>query len=151
MPTRRSLLAAAALAIAAATFSPGLVAHSTQPTPPADTPAAPVRLTIDYHDGVEKSFTSLPHTKGMTVADALRLAAAHPRGIKIEHKGSGDTFFLVQIDDLKNQGAGKTALNWQYAVNGKPGSVGAGAAVLQPGDSVLWSFDIYKPTEAAPK
>lgn len=135
MLTRHFLTALALLA--AAVFLLGLS------TPPAD-PPAPVRLTIDYHDGVQKAFTALAFSKEMTVADALRAASDHPRGVKLEHKGSGETFFVVQIDDLKNHGAGKDALNWQYSVNGKRGTVGCGAAKLRPGDAVLWEFSRLK-------
>lgn len=112
------------------------------PTPIA-TPS-PIRMMFDYRDGVQKSFTNLAFTKGMTVFDALKLAQDHPRGVTFKSTGSGETAFITQIDDLKNQGGGKTALNWQYRINTKIGTRGVGASILEPGDQVLWEFDVYK-------
>jgi hypothetical protein len=73
----------------------------------------------------------------MTVHSAMEAAQAHPRGIRTKSKGSGETAFLVQIDDLSNEGSGR---NWTYRVNGKPAPKSYGVFELSAGDSVLWSF-----------
>lgn len=134
---RRTLIALVAFAAAIAA---GLGLAETrglaQDTPKE--PAAPVvRLTIDYGDGVEKHFTRIPWREGMTVLDTLVEAKKHARGIQFEHRGSGETAFVSQIDDLKNEGNGR---NWLYRVNDKPGTTSSGIYKLSRDDRVLWKF-----------
>ena len=116
---------------------------SSEPSPSAPVAAA-VSLTIDYKDGARKVFDALPHTTDMTVLDVLNLAAKHPHGITFVSSGAGETAFVKQIDDLKNQGGGTAARNWQFLVNGKVGTRGVGATRLKPGDAVVWDFDTFK-------
>jgi hypothetical protein len=117
----------------------------TQPTGEAPPPLdAAVRVVIDYKDGVQKAFVNLPHRADMTVLDALNEASRHPRGVKIEVTGKGETAFVQKIDDLANQGGGKSSRNWQFSINGKPGTRGAGVVKLEKGDVVAWEFDTLK-------
>lgn len=106
-------------------------------------PAAPaaVQLTIDYGDGVEKHFTRLAWREGMTVLNVLEEARKHPRGIRFEHRGAGETAFVSQIDDLKNQGKGR---NWLFHVNGKAGTTSCGLHVVAKDDRILWKFATYR-------
>lgn len=97
---------------------------------------ASVRLTIDYGDGVEKTFR-LDWKAEMTVLDALEAASRHPRGIKVERRGSGATAFVTQIDDLKNEGQGR---NWIFEVNGVKGKTSSGIHKLVRDDRILWKF-----------
>lgn len=123
---------------------------ASQPVNPASEPspsaprAATVSLSIDYRDGARRVFDALPHTAEMTVLDVLNLAARHPHGITFVSSGAGETAFVRQIDDLKNQGGGTAARNWQFLVNGKVGTRGVGATHLRPGDAVTWDFDTFK-------
>ena len=96
-----------------------------------------VQLTVDYGDGVQKTFSSLAWKEKQTVFDALQQAARHPRGIKLAHQGSGERLFVTAIDDVKNEGVGR---NWTYLVNGKLADRSAGVFELQAGDAVLWRF-----------
>lgn len=112
-------------------------------------PAAPpeakaVRVVIDYGDGVEKHFKAIPHRAEMTVLDALRAAAALPRGIKFEHRGSGEIAFVSKIDDLRNEG-GSEGRAWTYSVNGKTAEKSCGIFVLNAGDVVTWTYAVFKP------
>jgi hypothetical protein len=100
-----------------------------------------VRLTIDYGDGVQKTFADLPWKEGITVFDSLQAAAKHPRGIKVSHQGSGATTLITAIDDLKNEGRGR---NWLFEINGKLGEKSCAVIELKPGDAVLWRFATYK-------
>jgi len=101
-----------------------------------------VKLVVDYGDGVQKHFTALPWKKGLTVLGATRAAEKHPRGIETKLRGSGETAFLMQIDDVTNEGgAGR---NWVYRVNGKLGDRSAGIYPLDAGDTVLWRFQKYE-------
>jgi hypothetical protein len=97
-----------------------------------------VRLVVNYADGVEKHFTALPWREGMTVFDAMQAAQEHPRGIKIQFRGSGATAFLTQIDDVKNEGSGR---NWIYRVNGELAERSFAVQKLAAGDAVLWKFE----------
>jgi hypothetical protein len=113
-----------------------LLAHPTSAA--ADEQTNVVRLAIDYGDGVEKHFTALAWREGMSVLDATKAAQEHPRGIKFQFRGSGETAFLTQIDDLKNEGRGR---NWIYRVNGELAERSFAAIKLAAGDTVLWKFE----------
>ena len=106
-----------------------LLGYSAATTSAAE-PAADktVRMTIDYGDGVRKEFTALPWKEGATVFDAMQSAVKHPRGIKVEHRGSGATTLITAIDGLKNEGAGR---NWLYEVNEKLGETSCAVAELK--------------------
>src|SRR5437588_4130210 len=78
---------------------------------------ATVRLVIDYGDGVIKTITDLPWSKGQTVLDVMNAAKARPHGIAFRASGSGGSAFLTQIDDVANQGGGAGKRNWQLWVN----------------------------------
>jgi hypothetical protein len=128
----------------------GVTTVSAPPGTPAAAPTKPapakttVHLIIDYGDGVQKHFNALAHTAGMTVLDALLAAKAHPRGIKLDSTGKGETAFLNAIDDLKNQGTGKDKKNWQFFVNDKFATRSMGVATLNPADTVRLVFDTWK-------
>lgn len=106
--------------------------------------AGVIQLEIDYGDGVEKRLTALPWHAGMTVAGAMELAAEHRRGIRYTQEGSGKDALLVSIDDEKNEGGGPSSRNWIYSVNGVRGDRSFAIDELQPGDTVLWSFEAYE-------
>ena len=97
-----------------------------------------VRLTIDYGDGVQKTFAALPWKDKLTVFNALKAAEEHPRGIRVSSTGSGETTFITAIDGQENEGAGQR--NWRYTVNDQPARYSAGVMELKSGDSVLWRF-----------
>lgn len=144
IPLRRASASLAVLVVAAAMFGTSTAiepAKTGSQAPPAAPAPASIRLTIDYHDGVQKVFTALPHRPGITVFDALTEASRHPRGIALESKGRGETAFVLAIDSLANQGGGKESLNWQFLVNGELAKRGAGVTELKPGDQVTWTFD----------
>ena len=103
-----------------------------------------IQLEIDYGDGVRKRLTALPWRAGMTVADAMELAAAHQRGIRYNQEGIGANALLRSIDDLNNEGGGPSSRNWIYRVNGVRGDRSYAVCELQPGDTVLWSFEPYE-------
>lgn len=100
--------------------------------------AASVRLTIDYGDGVQKTFPALPWKETMTVFDALQAAEKHARGIKLKFIGRGETIFITAIDDAVNEGA--NGRNWRYTVNDQPAQYSAGVMKLKSGDTVDWRF-----------
>ncbi len=108
-------------------------------------PKAAVELVVDYGDGVEKRFKSLPWSQNMTVLDALNAAKSSPHGITFEHRGSGDSVFLLKIDDLGNEGGGKGKRNWLYEVNGKLGNKSCGIFQVAEGDRIVWTFGARVP------
>ena len=97
-----------------------------------------VRLTIDYGDGVQKTFTALPWKDKLTVFDALQAAEKHSRGIKVAFTGKGETIFITAIDDAVNEGANGS--NWRYTVNDQTARYSSGIAELKAGDTVIWRF-----------
>jgi len=100
--------------------------------------AASVRLTIDYGDGAQKSFTALRWKEKMTVFDALQAAEKHSRGIKVAFTGRGESVFITSIDDVVNEGA--SGPNWRYSVNDQPAQSSAGIMEVKAGDSIMWRF-----------
>lgn len=101
-----------------------------------------VTLTIDYGDGMQKRFPSIPWREKMTVVDAIEWADKHPRGISFASRGNGATKLINQIDDLKNGGGQKK--NWIFRVNDKMADRSCGVFPLKQGDRVLWRFEEYK-------
>ena len=106
-----------------------------------------VRMVVDYGDGVEKHFRfSYAELVGddskISVADVMRAADRHERGIKVVSRGASATYFVLQIDDIRNEsGRGR---NWIYRVNDTVGTRSAGVQDVQPGDTVLWRFENYQ-------
>ncbi len=126
------------------TVSPQLVrAQHAKPKGRSET-AQPqtVQLTIDFGDGMQKRFPAISHplTKGkkFTVADAMAVAMAHPRGIQVASRGRGATRFLESIDGLENEGA--AGKNWILSVNGDLAQAGFGTISVEPGAAILWEF-----------
>jgi len=102
-----------------------------------------VRLVINYGDGFEKHYTRIEFQDGMTVHDAMNQAAAHPRGVKFEHRGAGTTAYLESIDGLKFQ-RGINGRGWIFRINGKVSPRGMGVAELKAGDTVLWRHEKFR-------
>lgn len=137
----RCLVMAALVTIALA-YSATFSARATeQPPNEAEGAKETVKLVVDYGDGVQKVFTTVPWTKELTIFTLLEAAAKHPRGIKITHQGKAETLLVTAIDDVKNEGRGR---NWLYEVNGKLGDRSCAVMPLKTGDSVLWRFGKYQ-------
>lgn len=125
------------------------------PTPTAAGTPAPaahsVAVLIDFGDGSQRRFPELAFAPGMSAADAILAAKAHPRGPTVESSGAGETAFVAAIDGVRNQGAGEKARNWQFFVNDDFGRRGAGATILKPGDRVAWVFAVWQENPVPPK
>ena len=98
----------------------------------------------EYLRWVEKHFTAIPWKKGMTVMDAMRYAKRGKQGIDFKFSGNGDTAFLTQIDDLKNEGGGEGKKNWILRVNKKLATESFGVFELNSGDVIRWQFEVFK-------
>jgi len=110
-------------------------------TPVVDAkPAETVVLVFDYGNGVEKTISDIPWTRGMTAWDATQSAAARAPASKLSNTGTGSFVFVAEIDGFKNQGGGEGKKNWQYGVNGVCAKVGAVAQPLNKQDRVIWKF-----------
>jgi hypothetical protein len=99
---------------------------------------ATIRLVVDYGDGVIKTVTGLPWSKGSTVLDVMNAAKAHPHGITFSYTGSGDAAFLTRIDDIPNEGGG--GKSWQLWVNTAYADRSFGVYEVQAFDVVYWRF-----------
>jgi hypothetical protein len=108
----------------------------------AQAQGATVRLIIDYGDGVIKTITGLPWTKGSTVLDVMNTAKSRPHGISFGYTGSGASAFLTQIDDIANEGGGKK--NWQLWVNTSYADKSFAVLNVQPLDVVFWRFTMQE-------
>lgn len=139
--SRRSGRSAHAAGLIAAALALAVFAPRVDSAAAADPEAAKsVQMVVDFGDGVEIHFTRLPWKKGQTVADAVALTDARPHGARFLRVGSGETLFVTQIGDVKNEGGGRDRRNWLYQLNGKLAENGIGAQTLDPGDVVLWKF-----------
>lgn len=139
---KRRILLLALLSLACATvLSAQSETDSVKKRPP--TPKlTTVVLTIDYGDGAQKRFPTIPWKKGFTVLDALEWAKKHPRGIELQRRGKEATTLVLAIDDLENSGASKK--NWIFRVNGKLGDRSCGVFPVRPADRILWRFERYQ-------
>jgi hypothetical protein len=108
----------------------------------AQAQSAAVRLVIDYGDGVIKTITGLPWTRGSTVLDVMNAAKDRPHGISFGYTGSGASAFLTQIDDIANEGGGKK--NWQLWVNTSYADKSFAVYDVQPLDVVFWRFTMQE-------
>lgn len=107
---------------------------------PAQPAADTVRLVVDYGDGTTKTIGDLAWSKGNTVLDAMKAAAARAHGISFSYSGAGDAAVMTKIDDVQNQGGGVGKKNWQYWVNETYGNRSFAVFELQAHDVVLWRF-----------
>ncbi len=114
--------------------------HRAAMAQPASSPPATVKMTVDYGDGVQKSFVRLPWKAEMTALDALRLADKHPRGIDAKWRGSGANTFLTQIDDLANEGLGANDRNWLVYVNDELIDRSIGVFPLRKSARITWRY-----------
>lgn len=108
-------------------------------------PRTAPRLVVDYGDGVEKHFTQLDFNPGGTVLDLLIQADKHPRGLDVKYRGRGETAFVVAIDGLAGEGAGRDSRNWMFFVNDKPADRSCGIMQIEENDHVVWKFAAFRP------
>lgn len=106
---------------------------STGPALPANS-IEQVSLSLDFGDGQQEEFSSIPWRSGMTIADLFHEVP----GVSISQKGTGKIAFLTGINGIENQGA--DGRNWIYEVNGQSGDRSFADYELYAGDSVLWTF-----------
>ena len=130
---RSTLLLFLSLVVAVSTTT-----FADEPPPPAKV----VSLVIDYGDGVELRFPSVPWKDDMNVGDVMTFASQHARGIKFKSRGSGATALLYRIDDLENEGG--SGLNWIFRVNGELGDRSYAITPIAANDRILWKFDEYR-------
>ena len=108
-----------------------------------------VALTIDYSNGVQKHFSSIPWKKGLTILEAIQASAEIPPGATISFGSdrSGHVIGLV-VDELPRKDV--PASEWVVWVNAKPFHDRLGTEtsfhfhpderegnLLNPGDQVL--------------
>lgn len=108
--------------------------HSSSGPALATNASEQVSLSLDFGDGRQQEFSSLPWRSGMTIADLLHEVP----NVSISEKGTGNVAFLTGINGIENQGAdGK---NWIYEVDGQSGDRSFADYELHAGDRVLWRF-----------
>lgn len=141
-PSRRFwLFSLLILAIAGLVVVDGPGVRASQDAPPQAADAAhTVRVIIDFDNGAQRVYTSLPWSKGMTAFEALKLASEHPQGFKLDSRGRGETAFITGIDGVANERGGSSPRFWRYWVNTDFATRGAGVQELQPSDVVLWRY-----------
>lgn len=113
------------------------------PTPaasPAD--AEPVTLAIDFGDRTRR-FEGIGWTEGMTVLDVMQAAEDADGALDFDSTGRGETALVTAIDGQRNEGAGRSAQNWLYWVDGAFASRSFAVATVEPGDTVTWRFAPY--------
>ena len=78
-----------------------------------------VALTIDYSNGAQKHFSSIPWEKGLTILGAIQASQGIPPGaaISFESDRSGHVLGLV-IDEMPQGDTGSS--EWVVWVNAKP-------------------------------
>ena len=88
-----------------------------------------VDLIVDYSDGVRKQIKRIPwRVNSDRFRQYSRAARDRPHGVTFISRGTGETAFVTQIDDLKNEGGGDNAKNWVFRVNDHLFDKGRGVA-----------------------
>lgn len=113
-----------------------------------------VTLTIDYSNGAQKHFSSIPWDKDLTILGAIQASERIPPGatIRFGSDRSGHVLGLV-IDEMPRDDAGAT--DWVVLVNAKPFESRLGTDtsfgfhpgerernLLKPGDHVLVKLSV---------
>lgn len=141
MQFRSVLMLALLSACAYGYFAPCGLAQESQAqasTPNIGKSSKSITLSVELPGDVELRYKAISFTDGMTVFDALNIAAKHSRALQFKHSGSGEFAFLTEIEGVKNEGA--SGKNWTYKVDGQRAKVGMGSMKLKEGSHVLWTF-----------
>lgn len=157
LPTRSSIWRALLLSVLIAAAAN--VGCSPSAVPPAQAEKAPatstsdedagekkektVKLAIDFGDGTERVYDSLPWSEGVTVLTAMDKAKAEAEPVTYGLSGSGDAAFVNEINGVKNEGTGSGKKNWLFWVNGKFADRSAAVYKIQPADEVVWKFTVW--------
>jgi hypothetical protein len=78
-----------------------------------------VALTIDYSNGAQKHFSSIPWKKGLTILEAIQASEGIPPGAKISFGSDRSGHVLALVIDEMPQGETREA-DWVVWVNAKP-------------------------------
>ena len=120
-----------------------------------------VALTIDYSNGAQKHFSSVPWKKGLTILGAIQASEGIPPGatVRFGSDRSGHVLGLV-IDEIPRSDSAAAVSDWVVWVNAKPFQSRLGTEtsfgfhpaeregnLLHPGDHVLikLSLAVEKP------
>ncbi len=146
MDRMRRLFGPIAIALMACAMSFGTSRAQETPAPAKpSTDKATVELAVRFADGRTREFEAVAYRKDMSVADLMNAVKANKANdFRFEHKGAGETAFLLSIDGVENR-SGQSKDFWIYRVNEKLGDRSFGAYILKPGDKVLWHFGKYQP------
>lgn len=141
-PVRKTMLG---LVLGAAALGMSLAGCNRQSAPPAtenhgETAPAEIACEIRFYGRAADTSGSVLVPADATAFEALRLFAKE-RNLPVEHRGSGETLFVVAIGGVANEGAGGD--NWVYLVNDQLGDRSSGARKLSPGDRLVWRFGSY--------
>ncbi len=101
-------------------------------------------LVIRFNGKSEDREFQVPCPLSSTVLTVMRSV---PTGsLEFEMIGATDaTAFIVSIGGVENEK--NLGDNWVYRVNGNLGDKSSGLFPVQPGDSIVWSFGKYEPSE----
>jgi hypothetical protein len=113
-----------------------------------------VALTIDYSNGVQKSFTNIPWRPEMAVDDVLQAAVGTIPGLTFQFektlvdRGGRDVGMIVSVDDVAAEQENQKWLIWvNQTFNGTelrrvtPESVTKfGLPRVEPGDVIVFKF-----------
>jgi len=77
-----------------------------------------VALTIDYSNGSQKSFTTIPWKDELTILEAIEAAGAIPPGLAVEYGSSRNGSVIgLSLDGVRPESDG----DWAVWVNQRPG------------------------------
>lgn len=113
--------------------------------PPEEPAGQTVALAVDFGNGTRWSWAALPWQEGMTIEDALQLAATYHPGVEYTQVGSGAQGMLTAIAGISNEGTAGS--NWIIFVNSTAIRQSFCLEKLLPGDAVEWRFTSGAPDE----
>jgi hypothetical protein len=116
--------------------NPGTTTPPTGGTPSdSGTATGTVSILINLTSG-PKAVSGIPHTQGMTILDAMKIARDEHKLAFRDTTFPGMGPFINEVESI----APANGYFWMFCVNDTSGTVGVSAKVLNLGDQVEWHY-----------
>lgn len=94
---------------------------------------------IELKNGNKIVTDKIPVTKGETALQELE-SYTSSHHIEMAVTGSGKMAYVTSLENIKAGGK----KGWMFSVNGKEPTVGAGATVVKPDETIVWYYTQFK-------
>ena len=92
----------------------------------------------EFHQPAYQANDGIPIDVGVTTVWDVLISSAIQPPLKPTATGQGANLYVTSIGGVAQNAS--TGYYWVYFVNGSEPNVGAGAYLVQPGDSIAWDY-----------